>query len=154
MRGHGNQGVARAGRIFLSGLDLRGFGTDRPRRFAKALDEATEGLRRALPKQARHWGLARKGVNLYLRSCLYTVYTRDAFSLEKAEHLFEVPLDSLTGKALYHASRATLPRWKTIRGLTPEASSLFQTVAASIAAERGMARVHLDAVWWGVREPT
>jgi len=151
MRGGGNKRVAEAGREFLGELDLRRFGTDRKRRFVGALDDATEALRTSFPRKARHWGLARKGLNIFLRNCLYPVYLSDAYSLDRAEAFFEVPLDSLTGDELYRASAETLPRWKTIRGLTPEVSALFQTVAASVAAERRMARVHLDAVWWGVR---
>lgn len=151
MRGGGSKGVVDAGRRFLGGLKLSGFGTTQQSRFARALDEATDGLCASFPSRARHWGLARKGLNIFLRNCLYTVYLRDAYSLELAEAFFEVPLDFLTGTELYRASAQTLPRWATIRGLTPEASALFQTVAASVAGKRRIARVHLDAVWWGDR---
>ena len=61
-----------------------------------------------------------------------------------------MPLDSLTGTELYRASDGTLPRWKTVRGLTPELSASYQEVASAEARKRDMARIHLDAVWWGL----
>lgn len=106
---------------------------------------------RSFPRPARHWGLARKGLNIFLRECLYTVYLRDAYCLGVAESYLEVPLDSLTGNALYQVSGRTLPRWRTVRGLERNVSDAFQQVASRLGRERGIARVHLDAVWWGQR---
>jgi hypothetical protein len=151
MRGAGRRGVVDAGRPFLGKLDLRRFATSSERQFGAELDRATDGLMRAFPRSARHWGLARKGLNIFLRDCLYTVYLRDAFNLGVAESFFEVPLDSLTGRALHEASPQTLPRWQTVRGLERSVSDAFQEVASRLARERGIARVHLDAVWWGQR---
>ena len=111
MRGAGSKGVVDAGRPFLGALDLRRFATSNEKQFGVELDRATDGLMRAFPRSARHWGLARKGLNIFLRECLYTVYLREAYNLGVAESLFEVPLDSLTGKALHEASPKTLPRW-------------------------------------------
>jgi hypothetical protein len=79
------------------------------------------------------------------------VYLREAYKLNLAEHLLEVPLDSLTGEALWEASEKQLPRWKTIRGLTRQVSDAYQDVASLVAADREIARVHLDALWWGQR---
>ncbi len=90
-------------------------------------------------------------MNIFLRECLYTVYLRDAYDLGAAESFFEVPLDSLTGQALHEASPKTLPRWQTVRGLERSVSDKFQQVASRVARKRGVARVHLDAVWWGQR---
>jgi len=151
MRGRGSRGVVKAGRPFLSKLDLRRFGTPDGRRFRAALDRATGGLMNAFPPAARYWGLARKGLNIFLRDCLYTVYLRDANNLGVAEAFFELPLDSLTGRALHEASPEMLPRWGTVRGLEASASDKFQRVASQLAQERGFARVHLDALWWGQR---
>jgi hypothetical protein len=151
MRGAGSRGVVGAGRPFLAQLDLLRFATSNEQRFGAELDRATDALMRAFPRSARHWGLARKGLNIFLRECLYTVYLRDAYTLGVAESFFEVPLDSLTGKALYEASKRTLPRWRTVRGLERSVSDEFQKVASRVARERGVARVHLDAVWWGQR---
>ena len=151
MRGAGNKGVAAAGREYLVHLDLRAFGVRSPERFSSVLDHATKGLVGAFPKAARHWGLARKGLNIFLRECLYTIYLREAYRLDRAEAHFEVPLDSITGNELYLASGGRLPRWQSVRGLSPDVSQAFQEVAAHVAARRRIARVHLDALWWGER---
>jgi hypothetical protein len=143
--------VVVAGRPYLAEIDLRRFATKNDRHFRRALDSATDGLVAAFPRSARHWGLARKGLNIFLRDCLYTVYLREAFDLGVAEAFYEVPLDSLTGKALHRAARHTLPCWKTVRWLNKSLSDAFQQVASRIAEEHGIARVHLDALWWGQR---
>lgn len=151
MRSAGAKGAVRAGRAFLCEIDLRAFRTNSPSRFRAALDETTEGLQHAFPKQARHWGLARKGLNLFLRDCLSSVYLRDAYSLQMAEPYYEVPLDTITGSKLHQLSGGVLPRWGTIRDLTPDLSDQFQAVASRLADDQGIARVHLDAIWWGLR---
>jgi hypothetical protein len=151
MRGRGNRGVVEAGRRFLNALSLANFGTADPEKFRSALDAATSGLRKALPNRSQYWGLARKGLNIFLRDCLYTVYLRDAYSLDLAEAYFEVPLDSLSGRALHKAAPGALPRWHTVRGLTAELSDKYQGIASECAASKGMARVHLDVFWWGSR---
>ena len=147
MRSAGAKDAVRAGRAFLAEVDLGGFRTTSPSRFRAALDGTTAGLQDAFPSQARHWGLARKGLNIFLRDCLSNVYLRDAYALQVAEQFFEVPLDTITGPMLHQLSGGALPRWGTVRDLAPEVSEAFQAVAATIAAERGIARVHLDAIW-------
>jgi hypothetical protein len=153
MRGKGNRGAVAAGRTFLAQLPLHPFGATRPKAFRTALDNATFGLVRAFPRGARHWGLARKGLNIFLRECLYTVYLSNQYSLYRAEMHFEIPLDSITGKALHSASDGFLPRWQTVRGLEPDVSDRFQAFATHLAGGRGYARVHLDAELWGQRLP-
>jgi hypothetical protein len=118
------------------------------------LDRQTDLLLDVFPRPARHWGLARKGLNIFLRDCLYTVYLREAFQLGNAEFLFELPLDSLTGRAVWETSGKTVPRWTTIRALTPEVSRLYQQASFGAARELHTARVHLDALWWGERSGT
>ena len=152
MRGRGNRGVVGRGRTFLSSLGLNVFGTSDSGQFRRELETATEGLVRSFPMSARHWGLARKGINIFLRECLYTAYLRSAYHLDKAEAFFEVPLDSLSGRALWEGSQRTLPRWKTVKGLTPDISDRFQDVATELSRHRHIARVHLDALWWGQRD--
>jgi hypothetical protein len=154
MRSAGGRGAVRAGRGFLEEIDLRRFRTSSETRFRSALDETTAGLQAAFPRQARHWGLARKGLNIFLRDCLASVYLRDTYSLQMAEEFYEVPLDSVSGTMLHRLSNGSLPRWGTVRDLTPDLSDEFQTVAGRIAANRGIARVHLDAIWWDQRIET
>jgi hypothetical protein len=149
MRSAGARDAVRAGRGFLCEIDLGGFGSPDPSEFRAALDQTTESLLHAFPEQARHWGLARKGLNIFLRDCLSNTYLREAHGLDAAEPWYELPLDSITGAMLYRVSDGSLPPWGTVRDLTPEVSDAFQAVAATTAGERGIARVHLDALWWG-----
>ena len=105
-----------------------------------------------LPKGARHWGRARKGLNIFLRGALYTCYLRDEYRLELAESFFEMPLDSITGEKLFEeAGDRSLPAWATVSGLNPITSAAYQRAATKVAAKFGLARVHLDAIWWGRR---
>lgn len=151
MRGGGNAGVVVAARTFLAAVDLRTFGTaDDERKFLAALDLTTNDLVAALPRGCRHWGLARKGLNIFLRECLYTVYLREKFDLGKAAAAFEIPLDSFTGKGLRIRTK-DLPVWKTVKGVNPALNRQFQDAAREQARLRNVARVHLDAVWWGER---
>lgn len=151
MRGRGHAGVVEAGRKALCKVDLSKFGTPRAATFRKALDRTTDELVQAFPRSARHWGLARKGLNIFLRECLYTVYLRDAHGLERAEAFFEVPLDSLSGRAIWLESGRIVPRWQTVRGLKVTTSDAYQAAASEIATHHEVARVHLDALWWGQR---
>jgi hypothetical protein len=151
VRGQGNTGVAPAARTFLAHLDLRGFGTDSEKQFARKLDDATQALQEALPPKARHWGLARKSLNIFLRDCLYTTYLCAAFHLDRAEHFLEVPLDSLTATGLKRkAGRGALPRWPGVRHVPPGVSAEFQRFAADLVRREGTARVHLDLAYWSV----
>src|SRR4051812_22406287 len=116
VRGRGNKGVVAAARRHLRHIDLAQFGTSDSKRFEKVLDRETEALRDALPAGARHWGIARKVLNIYLRDCFYTTYLCEEFDLGKAENLFEIPLDSITAKELIHDSgRGVLPPWPGVK---------------------------------------
>jgi hypothetical protein len=151
VRGRGNTGVAPAARAFLAPLDLRAFGTDSPSQFARKLDRTTECLRAALPRPARHWGLARKLLNIFLRDCFYTAYLNTACHLNSAKNFYELPLDSITATRLKRAAgRGALPVWPRVRHLTPKVSAEFQRFAAELARREGIARVHLDALYWSV----
>lgn len=148
VRGRGNKGTATAARAHLRVLDLTPFGTSHADRFATALNHGTERLRGALPPRARHWGVARKLLNIYLRDCLYTTYL-SRFALSDAEPFLELPLDSVTAHHLKKAiGRGGLPPWPGVKRLTPELNALFQDAALQVAESKGIARVHLDALWW------
>lgn len=105
-----------------------------------------------LPTKSRRWGRARKGLNIFLRDCLYTVHIRKAYRLDQAEQFFELPLDSIIGARLAKESGGALPRWKTVRALTRDLSDEYQKMALRVARKEKVARVHLDAIWWGERE--
>jgi hypothetical protein len=146
-RGKGTKGVVAAAHKFLGGLDLRQFGTDSESRFARALDRETEELRLAFPRDARHWGLARKCLNIFLRHSFYNLFLSQQYNLEWAEEFYEVPLDSYVATGLC-AVLPDLPRWRTIKGLEPKESALFQAAALALSRRRGITRVHLDSFLW------
>ena len=138
--------------MHLATLDLRQFGVSRQALFRRRLDRATDRLARALPRRGRSWGVARKLINIFLRDALYTSYLREAFQLDRAEELLELPLDSITARRLRaEVGRGQLPRWRGVKRISPAASAEFQAAAAAVAAAHNVSRVHLDAFWWGSR---
>lgn len=150
-RGQGARGVVAAAREFMGELPLARFGTANQRDYSRHLDAATRRLMASLPNGAATWGLSRKLLNIFLRDCLYTSYLALAYGLSAAERVMEIPLDSITAKAL-RGQAPELPRWPGVKHLDPARSAAYQAAALMLARERGLARVHLDAYWWGVRE--
>jgi hypothetical protein len=80
----------------------------------------------------------------------------DHYRLQTIERFLELPLDGIVGRARVSAARERgqlrqLPRWHSIRALSPQESKSSQDFAVELAAERGLARVHLDVVLWGAR---
>jgi hypothetical protein len=149
VRGSGNKGIVRAARRYLGQMNLGPFGSSDAMAFAAALDSETDGLCAVLPVGARHWGVARKLLNIFLRDCFYTSYLATDFCLHSSERLLELPLDSITVKHLKRAVEG-LPRWKGVRHLSPPLSQQLQEAAGKEAERKGIARVHLDALWWSV----
>lgn len=152
VRGKGSGGVAKAGREFLNTIDLSAFGERSKLRFSTALDRSTEALLLALPRGGRHWGLARKMLNLFLRDALYNVHLERRYGLSAHEEEFEVPLDSFTGTKIRELACDTVGPWNGVRALRSEESAKYQAAARVHALKREVARVHLDAAWWGERE--
>jgi len=151
VRGRGNAGVVAASRRYLRQIDLSIFGRSTKEGFVTSLNAATIALRDSLPRRARHWGLARKVLNIFLRDCLYTTYLDARFGLRRNEAYFELPLDSITAAHLKRAAgRGKLPPWPGVRHLTEPLSATFQQAATAEAAKRGIPRIHLDAIWWSV----
>jgi len=143
-----NAGTVAVARAFLRGIDLARFGSARSA-FGRLLDHSTESLSAALPRGAQHWGVARKLLNIFLRDCFYTTYLNKAFDLDRSESDYELPLDSVAALHLARAAgRFRLPAWPGVKHVTPAQHAEFQAAAAAEAAGRGIARVHLDAVWW------
>ena len=90
-------------------------------------------------------------LNIFLRDSFYTSYLSKAHGLKAAERLFEIPLDSITAKQIRREVPA-VPRWPGVKYLDPASSAVYQAAALDIAKRHGVARVHLDAYWWGARE--
>jgi hypothetical protein len=149
-RGQG-AGVVVSARDFCSRLNLARFGISDQRVFTRQLDAVTVRLQKGLPKRAASWGLARKLANIFLRDSLYTSYLARAYRLTKAAKVFEIPLDSITAKRI-RAAEPQLPRWPGVKHLDQDTSAAYQAAALRTAAQHDIARVHLDAYWWGARE--
>ena len=127
-----------------------------PRRrqaFEVWLDDQTEALRRTLPgskpDDLELWGVARKSLNLFLRSCLYNHYLRRAYHLEELEYLLEVPLDSKVTNGLRNeagkAGDHSLPPRTSLKNLKKGNSDRFQEYASALAKRKGLrARIFLD----------
>lgn len=151
LRGQG-AGIAVPARAFLATLPLAEFSVSRADLFQLRLAKATSALRCRFPAGTGSWGLSRKLLNIFLREALYTRYLADRYRLLKTEFLLELPLDSITAKKLRALPNGGLPPWPGVKHLRWPVSSQFQAAALAHAQEKGIARVHLDAVWWGHRE--
>jgi hypothetical protein len=140
-------GTAAKARQALLAVKLGPFGTRDHAAFCRALDRETSRVRRALPQPS--WGLARKILNIFLRGCLYNVYVRDHYHLDRAEAWYEVPLDQLVATNLERLCReGEVPTWYTVKALEAQASAEYQRAAERLASARRIARVHLDAFLW------
>jgi len=149
LRNQGKSGVLAAARRFLKAIDLFRFSVNTECEFKSILDEHTNDLMVTFPKGARHWGTARKALNLYLRDVLYNRYLSRHFGFRKVEKWLEVPLDSYVAKAIRKGfGIKDLPPWKGIKYLTPESSQAYQEAARRLASKGGFARVHLDVLFW------
>jgi hypothetical protein len=149
LRNQGSAGVHSVAREYLARLPLSELKGMDARGFEEFLDSHTARLTRQLPENARHWGAARKALNLFLRDALYNSYLCAAYDLQRCECFMEIPLDSQVAQALRKRRGASpLPRWPGIKHLTPQVSEEYQSRAAEIAAEYGSAKVHLDIVFW------
>ena len=145
VRGPGNTGVALAARGFLANLHLGRFAVSGEQEFITALDATTTDLVEDLPQRARHWGIARKCTNIFLRDAFYNRFLSQP--LLASEAWFEIPLDSVVADALREKDMA-LPKWAGVKHLTPERSSAYQESAKRLAEVKGYPRVYLDSVLW------
>ncbi len=139
--------LARIREFLKEGVDLQYVTESDPANFPHVLDNLTHRLRGRLDPEARHWGVARKCLNLFFRDALYNYYLRKTYHLAKLEPYLEIPLDSNVGRRLREKD-PSLPAWRTVKGLTPELSARFQEAAAQIAKRENTRRVHLDVRYW------
>jgi hypothetical protein len=149
VRGLKLPGVVKSARDFLKAIPLKSFATTNARSFSTSLDEYTVKMQVALPKGARFWGVARKCLNIFLRDAFYNHYLREHFGLDRSEHHYEIPLDSIVAKRLWQEG---LPRWEGVKYVTPELNSDYQRAASAIAAKKRIERVHLDTYLWTYRD--
>ena len=147
-RGQRVPGIVARGRDYAGQVHLARFAARDAGKFSRELDRVTSDCQRALPRGARSWGLARKLMNIFIRDCLYNWYLRRAYGLGKAERFLEISLDSITATRLREEA-PDLPRWPGVKWLDRATSTAYQAAGQGIAARRKIARVHLDAMWWG-----
>ena len=147
-RGMGPPGTIKAAREFLKALDLARFKKRSAAAFSNELDQATEELMTALPKGARHWGSARKFLNIFLRGCCYNKYLCEHHELGSLEEWLEIPLDSHVARGLKRDSASKLPRWPGVVHLTSDVSSAYQAAAVQVSRKDSIYPVHLDIRYW------
>ncbi len=152
----GPKGTITAARKFLSQkVDLRGVGRS-GKNYPLLLDQLTLRFVLALPKGARHWGTARKLLNIFLRDATYNVYLREAFGLSRIERFLEVPLDSHVAKEIFEQIKSLglrlpdhkLPRWKTVISVDADVNRAYQSAVRYVAEAERYDAVHFDVVAW------
>jgi len=153
VRNAGASGVVTAATKFMASLDLRSYAISEEKAFRKALDEGTNQLKRALPKKAQHWGLARKCLNIFLRDAFYNGYLLNEFGLAQAEQCYEIPLDSVVVVQMREKAKGAgwqpLPQWKGVKNLQQQDSDQYQEFASNWAEQCiKKPRVHLDTYLW------
>ena len=148
-RGMGPKGTIPVAREYLASLDLTKFRGASEKEFRAVLNRATIRLQNDLPFGAKHWGAARKFLNIFLRNVLYNRYLCKCYELSHLEPWLELPLDSHVAKGLRdEEGGSSLPRWKTVIGLDRETNKRFQDFAKLVAKRKNTCRVHLDVIYW------
>ena len=148
VRGAGVRGVVSAARGALERVNLGRFKVRSRAQFLKVLDQETEKIRRKLPEGVRHWGIARKVLNIFLRDVVYNRHLSLQLGLCRIECWLELPLDSLVAKGIRASSKEDkLPRWRTVKGLTRDVSDRYQTAARRIAKKEEVHPIHLEYYW-------
>lgn len=118
--------------------------------FARWLDLHTGRIQRRLPNSKKPWGIARKTLNLFLRTCLYNHYLRKEYGFARVGRWLEVPLDSVVARELRRdAGRGVLPRWRGLEWLDQQDSEKFQEHAREYASACKLPiTVFLDNYLW------
>jgi len=141
-------------RVYLKALKLEDFQCSNVKDFNKALDKHTIRLSKQIKKldyRFAFWGSARKALNLFLGDAAYHAILRKEYHLDQVEKYLEVPLDSQVANGLITLAEernVNLPKWKTIRGLLPDESNLYQNFASLYAREIRCTRIQLDLLLW------
>jgi hypothetical protein len=150
LRNQGAKNVIRAARQYLGlNLDLTRLSVSNEEEFLRVLDEMTVELVDRFPKPARHWGAARKAINIFLREVCYNRFLAEAYVLKRLEEWLEIPVDKLVAGALRRLDSAKrLPQWQGIKASTPEINQRYQQFAREIAVEKGLSRAALDMHLW------
>jgi hypothetical protein len=147
-RGMG-KGTVKVAQDFLKKLDLCRFVQESASEtaFGRYLDGTTKRFSKELPSES--WGAARKFLNIFLRGALYNRFLCDHYALIALEPFLEVPLDRSVATGLREEEGGgSLPRWRTIVGLSKDDSDEYQKFASKVSQQKGYARVHLDVCYF------
>jgi hypothetical protein len=138
---------------YLSALDLEPLRAMRAgAEFNPWLNARTDELVTTVLKNG-NFGGARKVLNIFLKELHHNGPLTDFLPAAVRPHL-EVPLDRHVADGLKQDWRAmaiktgTLPRWDTIKSLTPTIHEDFQLAAQQVAAAAGICRADLDLKYW------
>lgn len=148
LRNQGSKCVIERARDYLRGLDYHRFVSNKRQDFDNELNIHTNQLKHFFPKGARHWGSARKALNLVLRDILYNKYLDKQYHFHRIEKWLELPLDSYVAKALRMRMKNKIPKWIGVIHLKPEENSIFQNAAREMAREMDLNPIHLDIYLW------
>lgn len=155
LRGHPSKTISTT-RAYLKKLDLEDFQCATLKDFNGVLNKHTIRLSKRIRKldhNSAYWGSARKALNLFLGNAAYHAILRKEYRLDRIEKYLEVPLDKQVANGLITLAEERneiLPKWKTIKGLLPEESNLYQSFANSYAKELGCTRILLDLLLWRI----
>ena len=156
IRNQGGSGlIAICREYFEKSIDLNEFRTQlETDTFAAYLDLHTTNLVELFPEGGKSWGAARKGLNLFLREVTYNTYLASHLSIPldiKQNSLIlkrlEVPLDKDVALCLMEIF-PLLPKWQSIKKLTPSESKQYQEKAKLYAEKLKIPRIHLDLEFW------
>jgi len=148
-RGMGPKGTIKAAREYLASFDLAKFAKKTERAFQAKLNQATLRFMNHLPQGAKHWGAARKFLNIFLRGAVYHRFLCEYYNLYRTERWLELPLDSHVAKGLRGEDGGKLlPRWRTVIRLDRKTNQRYQEFATGVARRIDTYRVHLDILYW------
>ncbi|MDW8326723.1 MAG: hypothetical protein RMK99_09165 [Anaerolineales bacterium] len=149
VRKMGPKGTVPAAREYLANLNLKHFATKTEQEFQTVLDRATYRFLRFLPEEARHWGVARKLLNIFLRGAVYNRFLCKHYGLHRIEQWLELPLDSHVAKGLRREKGGEkLSKWTKVISLDKDMNRQYQEFAAQVAKRKKTYRVHLDVLYW------
>ncbi|GAA5524829.1 hypothetical protein Maes01_01388 [Microbulbifer aestuariivivens] len=150
LRNQGASGVIDVARVYLQKMNLKALGdVSSEVDFQRFLNRHTKALANKFPNGAKgNWGAARKALNIFLRDCLYNHYLRGWLEIKHVEEWLEVPLDGDVARNLYEMYSDELPKWTSIKSLTPDVSFKYQMAASKVSIKEEVSRIHLDVKYW------
>jgi hypothetical protein len=166
-RNPGTAGVVKVGREFCSKLCLKTLAERlNNQTYLSFLDEQTEKLENIIIEHftltkpdlenKSAWGLARKGLNIFIRDAFDNRYIADHYKLnEHHKWQLEIPLDKHTATMItneveekMHKDGKKLPSWPGVKNLTRNESLLYQESAKELAKVYNLTSVDLDIIYW------